>query len=493
MMRTDELKRAVAKAAVIVACALLPAISSASQDTDAINAGNTATPSVQAQGSRVYVAKGNVYVTQGKHPAHRVIGNEVIVSDTLIRTDSNSAALLKFEDGQIVTMQANSTFRVREYRYDAKKVESSSIIFSMIKGGMRFVTGLIGQQNKQAFRLLTPNATLGIRGTEFMVSMVGNSMYSQVQSGKISMTNAAGVTVLGAGQSAVVASSNALATIVSASAIPAGTFSELLSILVDPSAISIPAPVPVPVPVPTPVPVPAPVPVAEPPVSTSAIEPPAPVATLEEPSVHKETEDRSGTALTGKVGTLGFGAELNVSVSDSVNARFGINSGTYYSSNSRVSSNYDSNILLQTASALADWYPYQGSFRTTGGIFYNNNNATLKAIPVGGNYIINGVQYPTTGINSLQGKMTFNTVAPYIGIGWGNPVATGKGWGITTDIGVLFQGNPRIDMSATCTLTAPGACTAFNADLEAERARMESDLSNFIWWPVASIGITYQW
>ena len=491
MMRTDELKRSVAKAAVIVACALLPAISSASQDTDAINARNTATSSGQATSSRVYVAKGKVYVTQGKHISHRVINDEVIVSDTVISTDDNSAALLKFEDGQIVTMQANSTFRVREYRYDAKKAENSSIIFSMLKGGMRFVTGLIGQQRKQAFRLLTPNATLGIRGTEFMVTMVGNSMYSQVQSGKISMTNAAGVTVLGTGQSAVVASSSTLAAMVSASAIPAGTFSELLSIPVDPSAISIPVPVPAAVLVPLLVPAPEPEPPVE--VSTQAAEPPAPVVSTEEPAVQRETEGRSGAALTGKIGTLGLGAELNMSISDSVSARFGINAGTYYSANSRVSNNYDSNIQLQTASALADWYPFQSSFRTSGGIFYNNNNAVLKAIPSGGIYTINGVQYPATGISSLQGTMSFNSVAPYIGIGWGNPVEANKGWGLTTDIGVLFQGNPRIDMSATCTLTAPGGCAAFNADLEAERAKLESDLSNFIWWPVASIGITYQW
>jgi hypothetical protein len=104
------LKRAVAKAAVIaviVTCALLPAISSASQDADAINTGNTAKSTVQGPDSRVYVAKGNVFVKQGKNPAHRVTDNEVIVSDTVISTDNNSAALLKFEDGQIVTMQAN--------------------------------------------------------------------------------------------------------------------------------------------------------------------------------------------------------------------------------------------------------------------------------------------------------------------------------------------------------------------------------------------------
>ena len=153
MMRKDELKRAVAKAAVIVACALLPAISYASQDTDAMKANATASSSAGMAGGSIYVVSGDVFVAQGKDPAHRVTDHEAIVSNTLVNTGDHSSALLKFEDGQVVTMQSNSTFQVREYRYDAKKIENSNIVFSMLKGGMRFVTGLIGKARKQAFRL----------------------------------------------------------------------------------------------------------------------------------------------------------------------------------------------------------------------------------------------------------------------------------------------------------------------------------------------------
>ena len=459
-----------------------------------MKAGSTARSSSQTNDSRVYVVKGNVYVTQGKNPAHRVTDNEVIVSDSLIRTDSMSAALLKFEDGQIVTMQADSLFRVREYRYDARKVEDSSIIFSMLKGGLRFVTGLIGQRKKQAFRLLTPNATLGIRGTEFMVAMSGKSMYTQVQSGRITLTNPAGMIVLGAGKSAIVASSGSLATLVSASSIPAGTFSELGSIPIDPSAIPAPAlesvTIPEPVPVPAPIVIPPPVPEPEPPVSvsTQAAEPP-PEVTVEQPVEQKETNSRSGAALTGKISSLGFGAELNLSISDSVGTRFGVNYGTYYSTNTYLS-NYDSDVQLQTASAMLDWYPFQGSFRTTGGVFYNNNKVGLSAVPINGFIIINGVNYPTSTVSSVEGTTTFNAVAPYLGIGWGNPVESNKGWGLVSDFGVLFQGSPTIDLVATC----PGTCPAgLLTDLQAENASLQSDISKFKMWPVISIGISYQW
>lgn len=227
-----------ATAIILVALALSPTISSAAEETRITTTATTsAANSVQAASSRVYVVSGSVSVTHGKNPAHRVTDNEIIASDTLINTGEKSSALLKFEDGQVVTMQANSTFHVREYRYDVKQIEKSNIVFSMLRGGMRFFTGLIGQQRKSAFRLYAPTATIGIRGTEFMVVMVDGSMYSQVLAGSIDMTNAAGTTVIGAGQSAAIASSNALVTLVSASAIPVGTFSELLSIPVSPSAI----------------------------------------------------------------------------------------------------------------------------------------------------------------------------------------------------------------------------------------------------------------
>ena len=213
------------------------------------------------------------------------------------------------------------------------------------------------------------------------------------------------------------------------------------------------------------------------------------MVSLEKPSEQNEIESRSGTALTGKIGTLGYGAELNLGVSENVNARFGVNGYTYkYNANSS-SVNYDFNLQLQTASAMADWYPFSGGFRTSGGLFYNNNKFSLAGKPTGGTYTIGNTTYPSGNISSLQATMTFNTVAPYLGIGWGNPVASDKGWGLVTDVGVIFQGSPNIDLVSTCT----AGCTTFANDLAAEKAKMQSDLSGFKWWPVVSIGISYQW
>jgi predicted CXXCH cytochrome family protein len=189
-----------------------------------------ATSSVWAGDGYVYDTAGEVSIITGKNVAHPAVKNEAISSNTAINTGNKSYAVLKFEDGQLATMQANTSIQVKEYHYDPKNAQKSNIIFTNLTGGMRFITGLIGQRNHNAFRLSTTNATIGIRGTEFLVATVNDSLYSQVISGSISMTNKAGVAVFSAGQSIVVTSPDSLPVTIPATALPKGIFSQLEAI-----------------------------------------------------------------------------------------------------------------------------------------------------------------------------------------------------------------------------------------------------------------------
>jgi hypothetical protein len=193
--------------------------------------------------------------------------------------------------------------------------------------------------------------------------------------------------------------------------------------------------------------------------------------------------------LTGKFGTLGFGAELNFAISDSFSARVGLNDGSYTNNATVSAMNYDMDWQLQSVNAFADWYPFAGSFHATSGLLYNNNKTSYVAHPSNGNYIINGVPYSSTQITSYQGTMTYNPVAPYIGIGWGNPVARDQGWNLVSDIGVIYQGKPVSDLVITCAAACP---PQLQTDATAENTKLQED-TRFQWWPVVSIGISYQW
>jgi hypothetical protein len=229
---------------------------------------------------------------------------------------------------------------------------------------------------------------------------------------------------------------------------------------------------------------------SEPAPAEEATPEPAPAPAEEEMPAE---EGRSGVSLTGKVGTLGVGGELNVAFSDYAGARIGYNAFKYTRNTTVSSINYDADAQLRTVSILGDWYPFAGGFRASAGLMYNDNQATYNGVPTGGTFLINGQPFQATDVTSLKGTMSFGNVSPYLGIGWGNPVAKDKGWGMTTDIGVLFQGSPNTTLVATCSPTAlPGACPT-QSDVDAQNAQMQSDLKNFKYWPVVSIGISYQW
>lgn len=194
-----------------------------------------------------------------------------------------------------------------------------------------------------------------------------------------------------------------------------------------------------------------------------------------------------GTAVSGKLGTLGWGLDITHGFSDSVGGRIGLNMFTFNRSTTRNAVNYDLKLQLQTVEAMADYYPFQGSFRTTAGLMYNSNKGTFDAVPTGGSYTINGQTFTSAQVGSLQGGMTFNKVAPYLGIGWGNPAAKGKGFGMATDFGILFQGKP------TASLTSTSGVAAVQTAVAAEQASFQDSVNGFKYYPVMSIALTYQW
>ena len=202
--------------------------------------------SAWASSGYFYDASGSVSVAIGNNAPRPAQQNDTVISGMLIRTGDNSHAVLKFEDGEVISMQANSTLLVREYIYVPKQVNQSNMVFSMFKGGMRFVTGLIGQLNPKGFRLATPQATIGIHGTDFFAVLTNDGLYSQVSSGSISLTNAAGMSVSKAGDTALTASSEVHPVLVPPIAVPAETFGQIAAIPVPPA---VPGPIPLPVPV----------------------------------------------------------------------------------------------------------------------------------------------------------------------------------------------------------------------------------------------------
>lgn len=94
-------------------------------------------------------------------------GNPVNTGDTVV-TATNSFVRMKLSDGGYVVLRPNTRFQIADYNY-AEKPEESRSVFSLLKGGFRAVTGLIGKRNHSAVSYRTAVATIGIRGTDLEV------------------------------------------------------------------------------------------------------------------------------------------------------------------------------------------------------------------------------------------------------------------------------------------------------------------------------------
>ena len=106
----------------------------------------------------------------------KVLGlkSEIESGDTLV-SEKNTYAQIKFIDNSEITLRPGTTFKVENFAFDEGKPENDSASYSLVKGGLRSITGLMGKRNKEKFSLKTPNATIGIRGTTFIVHYVAST------------------------------------------------------------------------------------------------------------------------------------------------------------------------------------------------------------------------------------------------------------------------------------------------------------------------------
>jgi hypothetical protein len=149
-----------------------------------------------------------------------VVQDQRVFRGTSVTTGGGSQVILRFDDGQQVILNQNTEFRIADFQFSAGSPREDRSVFDLVKGALRIVSGVIGRRNQEAFQLRTPQMTIGIRGTDFMVAVI-NPGYVTVQQGSVSLTNAAGTAVFGQGATAMAASSATMPTAVSAAQIPA--------------------------------------------------------------------------------------------------------------------------------------------------------------------------------------------------------------------------------------------------------------------------------
>jgi hypothetical protein len=120
-----------------------------------------------AQG-HVQHLSGTLYVQRADGSIRLLSEKSQVQVGDVVSTERETYAQLNMTDGGKITLRPNTQLRIEGYQFSETEPEKDNFVFALLKGGLRAVTGLIGKRvNRDAYRLRTATATVGIRGTDF--------------------------------------------------------------------------------------------------------------------------------------------------------------------------------------------------------------------------------------------------------------------------------------------------------------------------------------
>ncbi len=166
-----------------------------------------------ARAASVTFSYGKVAVKAADGTRRGIARGDTVYSGETVITEAGRAQL-RFTDGAFVSLVPNTEFAIENYRFEGRQDGSERSFFSLLRGGLRTLTGLIGHRNRDSYRLRTPVATIGIRGTLFSAAIdsLGRLLvsvgYDPERISAVLIENGAGSLLVQEGQNAVVDSSD---------------------------------------------------------------------------------------------------------------------------------------------------------------------------------------------------------------------------------------------------------------------------------------------
>lgn len=155
--------------------------------------------------------KGNAFLNASGNKKAIKVASKVHQGDE-ITTEADAEVLLRLTDGTVLAVRPNSQMKLSQYTFsvDDKAGKDDNFLVDLVKGGMRTLSGKIGKRKPAQFKVNTPTATIGIRGTDFEVAVLDKPQgeaqagtYNKVFDGRTFMQNAQGGQVeVGANQAA---------------------------------------------------------------------------------------------------------------------------------------------------------------------------------------------------------------------------------------------------------------------------------------------------
>lgn len=115
----------------------------------------------------VKTVAGQVVITGKTGPVAASPGSPLELGD-IIRTRDDGRIGLTLKDDTVLSLGPNSELSIDEFIY-APARDELSLGARLSNGTLHFISGVIARLKPESVSIMTPNATIGVRGTRFVV------------------------------------------------------------------------------------------------------------------------------------------------------------------------------------------------------------------------------------------------------------------------------------------------------------------------------------
>lgn len=134
-----------------------------------------------AVAARIASFAGQVTIRDGAKSRIAVAGEPLYSGETVIVSKPGHAAM-EFNDKTRVVLDQGSEYQITSVRFNPEAPASGNVLTSLVKGGLRMMTGVLGKRRPENVKVDTVVATIGIRGTNFDIWCVPTGKHHDGQS-----------------------------------------------------------------------------------------------------------------------------------------------------------------------------------------------------------------------------------------------------------------------------------------------------------------------
>ncbi|RDI27154.1 FecR family protein [Pseudacidovorax intermedius] len=145
---------------LLAAAALWVGIVGPAQAQDAVSGGHA---------GFIKSVQGQVLIVNAAGQSQAAQAGSTLRASDRVETDAQGAAGLVLRDGTTLVVGPASRVDLRDYRFDST-TQDGNLLVGLLRGSLRMISGLLGKAHPEAVRVETQTATIGIRGTDFIVS-----------------------------------------------------------------------------------------------------------------------------------------------------------------------------------------------------------------------------------------------------------------------------------------------------------------------------------